>query len=253
MGILNLTPDSFYDSNKDFNLTFFQKKIDLLKKADMIDVGAESSKPGSKPISEEQEIERLQILFKLDLHNKLLSIDSYKPKVIKYCLDNGFAMINDISGGGNNFINIDIAKDYNVPICLMHMQGNPYTMQDNPSYDNIIDDIVKYFKKRIDYCMKIEYDLSKLIIDPGIGFGKIKEDNYKIISNICKFKDIGCKVLIGVSRKSFLQINDNMPEDRLSSSLAVQSICAYKGVDIIRTHDVEEVNDCLQVISNFIK
>ena len=249
MGILNLTPDSFYDGNSSISNTQYKDKLTRIKNADILDVGAESSRPGSRPITIKEEINRLNYFFDNGLKHDFLSIDSYKPKVIDFCLNNGFDMVNDISGGGINFENIDIAKSYNVPICIMHMLGNPYNMQVNPKYDNIIDDIMSFFDQRVNYFSKIGYDLKKLILDPGIGFGKTKEDNYNIISNVYKFKKFGCKLLIGISRKSFLQVNNDIPKDRLYSSIAMQSICAYKGVDIIRTHDVNEMINSINVIS----
>ena len=250
MGIINLTPDSFYDGHIYLTQKSVQSKFDNVKEAHILDIGAESSRPGSKMITIDEEINRLNNFIKLDFHHKCFSIDSYKPEVIKYCLDRGFGMINDISGGGNNFINIDLAKKYNVPICIMHMKGKPETMQNNPTYENILDEILSFFEKRINYCNSIGYNLNQLILDPGIGFGKTKEDNYKIIKNISKFKNLGCKILLGVSRKSLLEFNGNQPKDRLYSSLALQSICIYEGVDIIRTHDVNQLTDCLNVLSN---
>jgi dihydropteroate synthase len=158
-------------------------------------------------------------------------------------------MINDISGGGNKFINIDMAKEYNVPICLMHMKGIPKNMQKRPSYKNIIEEIKFFFSERLEYALKIGLKESKIILDPGIGFGKTVEDNYKIISNIAVFKSLGFKLLIGLSRKSFLKYNNNLPKDRLLSSIALQAICVSKGVDIIRTHDVDETYDSLTFIN----
>ncbi len=250
MGILNLTPDSFYDGHIDLTQETIQSKFENVKEAHILDIGAESSRPGAKMITADEEINRLNDFIKLDLHHKCFSIDSYKPEVIKYCLDKGFGMINDISGGGEKFINIDLAKKYNVPICIMHMKGNPESMQNNTTYENILDEIVTFFEKRIKYCNSIGFNLDKLILDPGIGFGKTKEDNYRIIKNISKFKKLGCKILLGVSRKSLLEFNGNQPGDRLYSSLALQSICIYKGVDIIRTHDVNQLTDCLNILSN---
>ena len=250
MGILNLTPDSFYDGNKSLSPDFFLKRYNKISNANIIDIGAESSRPGSESISEKEEIKRLRFFFKFSNKDKYLSIDSYKPEVIKYCLDRNFSMINDISGGGEKFINIDIAKDYDVPICLMHMQGIPKSMQNNPSYENIINDIRIFFTKRIEYALKIGLKENNIILDPGLGFGKSTEDNFKIISNIEVFKSLGFKLLIGLSRKSFLKYNNNSPSDRMLSSIAMQAICVNKGADIIRTHDVDETISSLNVLNN---
>ena len=249
MGILNLTPDSFYDGNKIFSSKKFLETYEKISNADIIDIGAESSRPGSDSISEKEEIKRLQSFFKLSKKHKYLSIDSYKPEVIKYCLDRNFNMINDISGGGKHFINIDIAKDYDVPICLMHMQGIPKNMQNNPSYENIISDIKFFFTERLNYALKIGLNENNIILDPGLGFGKSIEDNLKIISNIGAFKSLGFKLLIGLSRKSFLKYNNNLPADRMLSSIAMQAVCVNNGADIIRTHDVDETISSLHVVN----
>ena len=145
MGILNLTPDSFYDGNKNITPSFLKEKLKTFKYSDIIDVGAESTRPYSDSISVEEEINRLSIFMDIkDDINKILSIDSYKYDVIKYALDRGFNIINDISGGGKNNCNIELAVEYNVPIIIMHMQGEPKTMQSEPKYDNLIDDLINY-------------------------------------------------------------------------------------------------------------
>ena len=242
MAILNLTPDSFYDGCKNITNEFLQKKIQSFKYSDIIDVGAESSRPFSNPISYDEEIKRLSIFIDIvESIKKPLSIDSYKPEVIKYALNHGFNIINDISGGGIDNSNIKLASIYNVPIIIMHMQGTPKTMQIKPEYNNIIDDIMFFFEKKIEI-MKNEFHLKddQIIIDPGIGFGKSKEDNYLILDNISKFKTLGYPVLIGLSRKSFLAINNNGPKNRKRVSLAAQSVAIANGADYIRTHDVEE-------------
>ena len=143
MGILNITPDSFYDGDPNIihSKDILEKKLNLLDKASIIDIGCESSRPKSKPISITEELNRLKIINNFNFKNKTLSIDSYKPQVIEYCLNNGFSIVNDISGGGKNFENIDIANNYNSKIILMHMKGLPLNMQDNPTYTNIVDDL----------------------------------------------------------------------------------------------------------------
>jgi len=249
MGILNLTPDSFYDGNIHISKEFINSKIKSYKNADIIDIGAESSRPYSKKISIIEEIKRLDVFIENNpKSNRLLSIDSYKYEVIKYALENNFNIINDISGGGENNKNIALASDFNVPIIIMHMQGIPETMQINPKYNNIVDDIIDYFEKKI-YIMKNEFNLSdnQIILDPGIGFGKTIADNYKLINNISRFKKIGFPLLIGLSRKSFLSLGNDSPKDRLAQSLILQSISLYNGADCIRTHDVEETYKFLEI------
>ena len=250
-----MTPDSFYDGNKNINASFFKKKLKFLKNSDIIDVGAESSRPYSSPISIKDEIKRLSLFIKIKASiDNILSIDSYKYDVIKYALDNGFHIINDITGGGRDNSNIKLAAEYGVPIIIMHMQGNPQNMQVNSKYDNLIDNIINFFEVKINI-MKNEYNLTddQIIIDPGIGFGKSKNDNYMIIDCLDRFKSLGFPIVIGISRKSFLSIDDDTPNDRMESTLIAQSIAAYNGANCIRTHDVNEAYDSLRIIDRFKK
>ena len=249
MGIINLTPDSFFEGNSLLYNKSKDKKIEKFKYADIIDIGAESSRPGSLDISTNEEILRLSSLKNIKIKGKILSIDSYKPKIIEYALNNGFNMINDISGGGKDFSNIRIAKKYNVPIVLMHMQGIPENMQVKPYYKNIIDELNSFFKKRIDYCLKIGVNIDDIIIDPGIGFGKTLQHNKQILLNLNEFKHFGCKILLGISRKSFLCINNDSPDDRLSQSLAIGTLCINEGVDILRVHDIEETYKMIMILN----
>ena len=174
--------------------------------------------------------------------------------MIKYALDQNFDIINDISGGGKNNRNIRLAAEYGVPIIIMHMQGNPKTMQIKPKYENLIDNLLYFFSSKIEI-MKNEFNLSdeQIIIDPGIGFGKSMEDNYSIIDNIYQFKKLGFHVLIGLSRKSFLSIDNNLPEERKAASLQMQSIAMYNGADYIRTHDVCDTYQSVRIIDRFKK
>jgi len=247
MGILNLTPDSFYDGSElsDHNII---QKFNKVSVSDIIDVGAESSRPGAMSLSEKEEINRISKFLNLGINHNCLSIDSYKSNVIEFCLKNGFNMINDISGGGDKFENIDIAAKYDVPIVIMHMNGTPIDMQNNINYNDIIGDICKFFESRIKYIEKIGFDLNNVILDPGIGFGKSFNHNYEIIKNINKFKKFNCRVLVGLSRKSMLNFNNNEPVDRLYKSISMQAICVNNGVDIIRTHDPIVTIDSLQPV-----
>ena len=253
MGIFNLTPDSFYDGVNTIDSKFIKEKLLTLKYADIIDVGAESTRPFSKPLLANIEIERLDIFLNNSSSlEQLLSIDSYKPEVIEHALKSGFNIINDISGGGINNSNIKLAASYNVPIIIMHMQGSPKNMQVKPVYENIIDEILQYFEIKIDI-MKNEFKLDdkQIILDPGIGFGKTKKDNYTIINNIHKFKSLGFPVLIGLSRKSFLSFDKDEPKDRKYSSLTAQLVASINGADCIRTHDVKETYFSLRTLDRF--
>ena len=243
MGILNLTPDSFFDGGKWQSQQQIQSQIEKWVELgiDIIDVGCESSRPGANPISIEEEIERLNIIIPIIklFPNVVFSIDSYKPEIAEYALKNGFQIINDIYGATNNEM-FKIAKKYNAPIIIMHMQGNPKSMQDNPKYDNVIENISNFFSERIQSALDFGINPDKIILDPGIGFGKTFSDNDKILHNISHFKSLGYPILIGTSRKSFLEVNEDTPGNRLANSISSMTISVLNGTNIIRVHDVED-------------
>ena len=241
MGILNITPDSFYESSRSLEFDAFNKNFNKVINADIIDIGAESTRPSSKPLTEDEELKRLDIVFdNIDLfNNKILSIDTYRPVVAKKALMNGFSIINDIFGGKDEEMLL-LASELNAKIVLMHIKGNPKTMQEDVFYEDIIDDIMSYFDSRINRAIKLGVKKNNIIIDPGIGFGKSLSDNYKIINNINKFKQIGFDVMVGLSRKSFLSIDNDNPSDRLVATVVGNAIALLNGADIIRVHDVEE-------------
>jgi len=252
MGILNVTPDSFYDGGKFLNQKNLKDKFDILNKSDIIDIGAESSRPGASKIKESTEIDRISsILSFLGKKNKYYSIDTYKPNVAAFAIKNGFNMINDITGGSNPEI-LKIVSEANIPIILMHMKGNPRNMQNNPRYNDIIDDLLSFFENRIEFCLKRGINKKQIIIDPGIGFGKTISDNDKIIRYLNKFKVFDIPILIGLSRKSFLSVRNDKPIDRLESSLAVASIAINNGADIIRVHDIEKSISVFSIIDRLI-
>jgi dihydropteroate synthase len=252
MGILNATPDSFYAESRLADYS----SIDLHKyfHADIVDVGFESSRPWANPLPEIDEINRLNnFLPHISNFNQILSIDTYKPKVSKTALENGFNMINDIKGGGKRGEMFEIAALFNCPIVIMHMLGNPLTMQNEPYYENVMDELMHYFESRIELAKNIGLKDSQIIIDPGIGFGKRIIDNDSIINNLSKLKQLGYPVLIGISRKSFLSIDDDSPADRLPASLGATAIAVKNGADIIRVHDVLENFRMLTVISRIVQ
>ena len=259
MGILNVTPDSFYDGSgnsymnktEEFNRVLSQD----MSKADIIDVGAESSRPGSSRIPIAEEIKRLSIIKNnISSLNKItFSVDTYKYDVAKYALDSGYSMINDIYAGRYDDRIFELSSDRNVPIVLMHMKGDPSNMQKNTNYNSIIDDIMFFLEKRIDIALKRGVDPENIIIDPGIGFGKTLIDNYRIIKNIPKLKELGFKILIGLSRKSFLDINKNIhPKNRLEESIAMNVISAINGADILRVHDVNATLKAIKTVESYI-
>ena len=255
MGILNITPDSFYDGNPSLSESFFRKSLDDLKHADIIDVGCESSRPGANPVDAKEEINRLEIIlpYLSKLENIKLSIDTYKPSVAKYALLNGFKIINDIKAGSDSLEMFEVASSFNAEIILMHMKGVPQNMQNNPHYDNIIDEISFFLNSRAEQAVKYGVSESNIIIDPGIGFGKTYLDNLEIIRKISEFQKLGFRILLGHSRKSFLMQDNDSPKDRLSPTIAVSTYAFMKKIDIIRVHDAYENKKVINLISKLIK
>ena len=247
MGIMNVTPDSFFAetricSNQKINYSKYEH-------SDIVDIGFESSRPGAIPLSEQDELNRLfDILEDVLKFKQTLSIDTYKPKVAKTALENGFKMINDITGGGENGAMIEIASLFNCPIILMHMQGNPATMQHRPFYDDVMDELLLFFETKVELAKNIGLQDNQIILDPGIGFGKNIIDNDIIINRINDLKKLGFPILIGLSRKSFLGANEDEPQDRLPATLGVTALAVQNGVDIIRVHDIEDTYRMLLVI-----
>jgi len=244
MGILNITPDSFSDGGKFFNnpsRAVRQAGVMIEQGADIIDVGGESSRPGAEPVGAGEEARRVIPVIRgiVKRYPKtLVSIDSYKPEVVKKALDEGAAMINDISGLRHPEM-ARHAADSKAPVVIMHMKGNPQTMQKRPAYKDVVGDIVRFFKERIKFCR--DNAISKIILDPGIGFGKTGKHNLSILRRLDEITGLGHPTLIGVSRKSFIGKSlGEFTDDRESATIAVNVIAISKGVRIIRVHDVEK-------------
>ena len=257
MGILNLTPDSFFDGQNDLKQIDIRKKIINMKNAgvDIIDVGGESSRPGAEPIPPKVEMERIKPVFPIlkEFPDTLFSIDTYKPDIAEIAIKNGFKIINDITGGGKDGKIFQVANKYDIPIIIMHMEGNPKTMQSNPHFDNVIDSIITFFKKRIKVAKQFGLKDDQIILDPGIGFGKRIEDNFQIIHNLNYLTSLGYPILIGTSRKSFLQINYDNPQDRLPATLASLTFAIQNGANILRVHDVKEAVKCVKFTDRYLK
>ena len=240
MGVLNVTPNSFSDGGLylDTNKAVEHAKQMIKDGADIIDIGGESSKPGSDPISEEEELKRVTpIIKKLKETGVLISIDTYKPRVAEECLKLGAHIVNDITGLRNKEMTNIISK-YDVPVIIMHMLGTPKTMQDNIQYSNVINDIREFFQKRISEAKQAS--INKIILDPGIGFGKTTEHNLQILKHLDQF-DFNYPILIGPSRKSFIGNITNLPVDqRLEGTIASISIGILNRANIIRIHDIKE-------------
>lgn len=253
MGVLNITPDSFFDGGEYIHEDEAVKRFEAIAEqgADIIDVGAESSRPGAKPLSREEELKRLEPVIGLfDDIEVQVSIDTYKSDIAEKALKAGATMVNDISACRMDEKMADIVKEYNSEIVLMHMQGTPETMQENPEYDDVIGEIYSFFEERIEYCLSKNIGEDKIILDPGIGFGKRHKDNLRIMNSLEEFKSLGFPVLVGTSRKSMIgNIINKPPPERLYGTLATVVHSFLNGADIFRVHDVNETLDALKVIS----
>ena len=249
MGVLNVTPDSFSDGGLFFD---HKKAIEHAKQmfkdgAQIIDVGGESTRPGSLPISEKEELNRVKPVIEKLLKevNVPISIDTYKPRIAEECLRLGAHMVNDVTGMTNKNI-INIVKKYQVPAIAMHMKGKPKIMQKNPRYKDVVKEIKLFLKNRISAARKA--GIKDIIIDPGIGFGKTTEHNLQILKRLNEFKELKCPILLGPSRKSFIgNITGMTADERLEGTLAAVAIAVMNGANIVRVHDVKECKMAVQV------
>ncbi len=256
MGILNITPDSFSDGGDFFEKNIaIDRALEMVEQgADIIDIGGESTRPFSDSVSLKEEISRVIPVIEgiCKESDVCISIDTTKSKVASEALEAGASVINDISAMEIDSLMVDVALKFNCPIVLMHMKGIPKNMQDNPQYQSLISDIKEYLLARIDFVVSKGIDRNKIIIDPGIGFGKTVENNFEIINNLDQFVKMNFPVLLGASRKSFIGVSLNLAEnDRLEGSIAANIIGLQKGAKIFRVHDVVETNRAM-VIANKI-
>lgn len=251
MGVLNANSDSFYQGSR-FDISQASKKIEQMIEdgADIIDIGAVSSKPGSIPVSEDEELRRIKDIANTIYDNKYFekvafSIDSYAPKVIDYVLNRGFTIVNDITGLTNDEV-CKVTAKYNASAVIMHMQNDPKTMQDNPTYENVVEDIDNYFAKQI--LKAKDFGVKDITLDVGIGFGKTLKHNLELLRNLEYFKHHGCELLIGASRKSLIdKIYPSSIEERLPGSLAIHLKAIENKASIIRCHDVKEHKQAITV------
>jgi dihydropteroate synthase len=255
MGIINVTPDSFYAGSRKINLEEILNtaKYMIENKVDIIDIGGQSTRPGSDPIDEDEEINRVIPAVRVireNFSNVFISVDTYRAKVAEKAIELGADMINDISGFRLDDSLVKVVSEYKIPYVLMHMKGTPKDMQVNPYYEDVIKEIYEFFLERLNYAEKYGVDLDKVVIDPGIGFGKRYEDNLEILARITEFKSLKKPILIGASRKSFIgkALGDIPPEERLEGTLGVTALCVLKDVDIVRVHDVKENKRVIDVI-----
>jgi dihydropteroate synthase len=254
MGILNATPDSFSDGGEYNEVQSAIQRIEQMisQGASIIDIGGESTRPGSDPVAEQKELDRVLPIIEKAVSafpNTYFSIDTTKYRVADEALKRGVHFVNDISGMQTEPRLVDLCVEYDAGYIMMHSQGNPKTMQDDPTYDNVVDDIYRFFEQQLAKARK--KGLQNIIIDPGIGFGKTLDHNLKLIANLDAFQKLGCPILVGASRKSMIGtiLGDRPVEDRVTGSVAVHFHAMMQGANIIRVHDVKEAHDSLLVFN----
>ncbi len=256
MGVLNLTPDSFSDGGK-YNKTKvgYDHGMRLIKLGShILDIGGESTRPGSSTVSAKKEWDRIKHVLKKISKKNNISLDTRKSEIMEKGIRHGVNLINDVSGLNFDKDTIEILKKYNIPFVLQHSIKNPKTMQNNPKYNNVLLDIYDFFEKKIKFLRKKGIKHNKIIIDPGIGFGKNLKHNLLLLKNISIFHSLGFPILVGVSRKRFIKdlsgVNDS--KDRVGGTISSSIFAMMNGVQLIRVHDVNEVLQSLKVFNELI-
>ena len=253
MGILNVTPDSFYDGG---NFSNENKIIEQVRKmisegADIIDIGGYSSRPGAKNISIKEEENRVIPVIKLIskiFKKTIISIDTFRSEIAKKALDNGASLVNDISGGELDPEMYKSVSQYKAPYIIMHMKGNPSNMQDDPKYDNVTVEIIKDLTRKIQNAE--ESGIIDIIIDPGFGFGKTLNQNYKLLNDLKLFKTFKRPILTGLSRKSMIyKVFKNSPKEALNGTICLNTVALINGANILRVHDVKEAKETIKLFN----
>jgi dihydropteroate synthase len=252
MGVLNLTPDSFYDGG------FYSAEHEQLSRvetmlnqgASIIDIGAVSTRPGSEAVDEDEELQRLiPSLIKIIRHfpETIFSIDTYRSAVAREAIEHGAGMINDIYGGRYDPEIFRVVQSANLPYILMHMQGEPTTMQLLPVYEDIVEEITGFFREQIG---KFANHYDQIILDPGFGFGKTVEHGFRLLADLGEFKKLGYPLMVGLSRKSMInRVLHTRPSEALNGTTVLNTIALLKGADILRVHDVKEAVQAIQLVS----
>jgi len=253
MGVINITPDSF--SGDGLYYSPLERIIDIAVNmvengADILDIGGESTRPGSRPVSVKEELKRTLPVIKSLVRkvNVPVSIDTYKIEVARHALDNGASMVNDITGLKDPQM-ARLLNRYKAGVVIMHMRGNPLNMQDNPVYSCVTAQIMEYLDRSMTRAESLGVSRQRMIVDPGIGFGKSTEDNLKVLKHLEEFKALGRPLLVGTSRKSFIgKILNLRPQERISGTVASCCAAALNGANIVRVHDVKQVSEALKVV-----
>ena len=259
MGVLNVTPDSFSDGGK-----FYEPEIAinhalqmLDEGADIIDIGGESTRPGAEPLPTDIELKRVIPIIQSIIKARpdaVISIDTYKSIVAEKSIKAGAKIVNDISGLSFDPEMKNVIREYKVPVVIMHIKGTPRNMQENPYYEDLMGELIQYFRERVNLAFEAGIRKNQIIIDPGIGFGKRVEDNYVLLNHIDELASLGYTVLVGPSRKSFIgKILNLPPAERIWGTAAAVAIAVYKGVNIIRVHDVKEMIQVVKIAERIRK
>ena len=266
MGILNVTPDSFSDGGELMNVDSVVSTVNLAKAmaraesmvkggAAILDIGGESTRPGAEEVSSQQEIERVmpvveKISRELDV---IISVDTSNPELIGICGDYNVGLINDVRALERPGA-LEAAESTGIPVCLMHMQGDPQTMQDNPEYSNVVDEVSHYLSHRVQACIEAGIRKTQILLDPGFGFGKTLDHNIELIGRLGELLALELPMLVGVSRKRMIgTITGRREKDRIAGTIAATLLCVEQGARIVRTHDVHETVDALKVYSEVMK
>ena len=253
MGILNVTPNSFYDGGKHKEINSIIHQVDkmLSEGADFIDIGAYSSKPSAEFVSEEEEIKRLVHIIKELVETFptiILSVDTFRANVARASVENGVAMVNDISAGLLDDKMLETVAELKVPYIMMHMRGNPQTMQSLTDYNDIVKEMIFYFSERIQKARS--FGISDIVIDPGFGFAKTLEQNYEVLHKMELFSMLELPLLAGISRKSMIyKVLESSPQEALNGTSVLNTIALQKGAKILRVHDVKEAVECIKLVS----
>lgn len=253
MGILNVTPDSFYDGGRfcDLDAAMAQAQQMVEAGADLLDIGAESSRPGALPIAQEEELRRLipvveSVCRKVSVP---ISVDTTKAVVARRALEAGAAIVNDISALRNDPGMAHVVAGMSAGLVIMHMQGTPQTMQRAPIYTDVVEEIRAFFAERVAVAERAGVSRTRIMLDPGIGFGKLKQHNLTLLANLGAFATFGCPVLVGVSRKSFIdQVLERPGADRIFGTVAAVAMAIERGANVVRVHDVSEIRDVVKVV-----
>lgn len=252
MGILNLTPDSFFDGGKykDEASILHQVEYMLNHGATFIDMGAYSSRPGAEHVPEDEELKRMIPVIDLILKkfpHTLISVDTFRSKVANESIEHGAAIINDIAAGNLDDAMFDTIAKHQVPYIMMHMKGTPQSMQKEAEYENLINDLRFYFSEKIKETTSKK--INDVIIDPGFGFAKTTGQNYTLLNHLDMFQTFGLPILIGLSRKSMIyKLLESSPKEALNGTTALHTIALLKGANIIRAHDVKEASECIKLV-----